>query len=156
MQTARLIGSLLVSASWLLLAGCQTTEPTEEANPTASLVVREQSVTSLGQAALEVFAAEGYTPVQNSSQEYVFEKPAGAMSSLAYGGLLDSTVWLRVIIRIRPLDDTAHQLTADAYRIRDRGGALEDQDHLGWSHARPYRSLLQAVVRKSAELESSL
>ena len=132
------------------LTGCHTVEP-ESYEATATVLSHNQPIEALSEAVLEVFKADGYTPLTNSRSEFVFEKPAGAWSNIAYGTMMDPQVWTRVKVGIKPVNSTTRRLEVDAFRIRHKGTSLEEKQHLSRGHVGEYRKLLEAVVKKAGQ-----
>ena len=144
-------GLILIWATLLVLVsptGCNTMEP-ETYEATAIVLSHNQSVAALGEAILEVFNADGYTPLTNSQTEFVFEKASGTWGNIAYGTLMDPKVWLRAKVRIEKVNSTTQRLSVDLFRIRARGTSMEEKQHLRHGYVGEYRKLLEAVVSKA-------
>jgi hypothetical protein len=132
----------------LLANACNTVEP-EKYEPTAIATSHNQSLFALGEAMLAVFQEDGYTPLTNTQTDFVFEKPGGAWSNIAYGTMMDPAVWMRVKIHLERVNSTTYRLEADLFRIRARGTSMEEKQHLKYGYTKEYTKLLEAVISKA-------
>jgi hypothetical protein len=136
--TACLIGSL----------GCRSTDQGTPAS-LASVVISGNTPGQIRDAAIEVFRENGYQVARTDPASLVFEKQGSGMSNFAYGNWLgDSRIWIRVKTAIRPAGEMSFRLQCNAYMVRDRGAATEEEIALSKVHRGKYKKLLEEVAKR--------
>jgi hypothetical protein len=125
--------------------GCKSSAP-EGTNPASGVVIEGYTVSEIRRAAISVFVKEGYELRQSFGREAMFEKRAGAMSDLAYGGWLSSKTWMRVKLKIEDHKPGGSLVTCDEYVVSGRGDAVFEEEQKPVSrHRGYYRKLLEEV-----------
>jgi hypothetical protein len=119
----------------------------------AAVVISGPTPLETARAVSEVFQEAGYKPLplaDNKDMRLVFEKPAGAMANILYGGWAPNKVWSRVKVRIAGLEEGRQLVTCDLYRVTDHGDAHFEVEHKV-SHGKrgPYRELLDQVKARA-------
>jgi hypothetical protein len=144
----RLAALLALGLGALMNGGCRST-PKPESEVFASVIIAGNTPGQIGAMTTQVFQAHGYKVAAAGRKGLVFEKEGSTWSNLAYGSWLgDTPVWERVKVAIEPVAEAAFRLQCQAYRVQDRGGALEEETKIGQAHARPYEKLLEEVAAR--------
>lgn len=139
---------------WVLLAclagfGCRTAGSRSE--DMATVVIRGKSEEQIRQAATEVFLGAHYQPGAGALRELVFERKAGALSNVLYGGWpgADPSVWERVKLTFLPKEDGSCVVGLNAFLVSDRGeNFFENETRRSGLQRASYRKLLRAVQDK--------
>jgi hypothetical protein len=147
--------SLIRWPLWLLLgavgtallgAGCRSTHSSDP-DQFASVDFQGWSPVQIRLAAVQVFQANGYQVSDATRANLLFEKKGSSMNSFAYGNWTEP-VWVRVKAAIVPISESRYRLQCDAFMVRDRGGATEEQIRLHHFQSGPYQELLDKVARQ--------
>ena len=94
----------------------------------------------------EVFRANGYQLAEVGHSQMTFEKPGTKMNNIAYGNWISETpIWIRVQVAIVPTGEAACLVHCQAWYLRDKGGATEEQIQLSKLRRGPYQKLLDEV-----------
>ena len=141
----KLVALLALGLGTLIGSGCRST-PKPEAGGFASVIIAGNTPGQIGDMTVEVFKAHGYSTAEAGRKGLVLEKKATSLTNLAYGSWLgDTPIWVRVEVAIVPVAERTFRLQCQAYRVQDRGGALEEEVKIGQLHAHPYQQLLEEV-----------
>lgn len=144
----RLAGCVLLAGAGSF--GCRTTGG-DRSEDLASVVIRGKSEPEIRQAAIEVFTRAHYQVGASALRELVFEKKAGAMSNVLYGGWpgADQSVWERVRLTFLPQGDDAFVVGLNAFLVSDRGqNFFENEKRRSGLQRHSYRKLLRAIQDK--------
>ncbi len=142
----KLLALLALGLGAFVGGGCRST-PEPEAGGFASVLIGGNTPGQIGAMAIDMFNAHGYLAVESGQTHLVFEKKGSSLSNLAYGSWLgDTPVWMRVKVAIVPVAEATFRLQCQAYRVQDRGGALEEEVKIGRLHSHPYQKLLEEVA----------
>lgn len=126
--------------------GCRTHAQRFSSDLT-TIVIRGRSEEEIRQAALAVFTRKHYEPSTSAPREMVFEKKAGAMSNVLYGGWpgADERLWERVKLTFLPQGD-AYVVGLNAFLVSDKGqDFFEQEKKRSKVHRRSYGKLLRAI-----------
>ncbi len=143
-----------MSLSLLLLAatGCRTFSGPASAS-FASVTIQNHTSEKIAIATAEVFNADGYQGLNNSTGEMLFEKEASRATGFARDGLVNTYNGSRTINRVRvqivPLSSGAFRLQCQAYMVS--GGSdpfFQDEVPLTNIRSGPYQSLLNKVAKQ--------
>jgi hypothetical protein len=147
---------------WLLLgavcaalvgAGCRSTHSSDP-DQFASVDIQDCTPMQIRLVAVQIFQAGGFQVSQAKGSNLLFEKKGSAMNNFAYGNWMEQTVWVRVKAAIVPLSETRYRLQCDAFMVRDRGGATEEQILLHHFQNGPYQELLDKVAQQLNPVEA--
>lgn len=119
----------------------------------ASVVISGNTPGQIRDAAVDVFAQEGYIATQKADPgNLVFEKEGSKMSNFAYGSWMgDTPIWVRVKAAIVPAGLMSSRLQCHAYLVRDRGSAAEEELPVSKMHRGQYQKLLEEVAQRFAK-----
>jgi len=134
----------------LLGAGCASTSPSG-ASVTSSLTVEGRTLEQIRLATIMVFQKNGYEVKSAFGRKLVFEKKAGAVNKVLYGGWMDASVWVRVKVRIEELKADVQVLDFNVYRVKDRGDPILEEEKETFSKSKPFKELLAQI---KAQLDS--
>ena len=127
-------------------AGCASTGKPAAAR-FASVEIQGNTPGQIHDIAVEVFQSSGYQVANKALDEMVFEKKGTKWSEFAYGDWGgDAPVWVRVKASIVPVSEARFRLQCNAYMIRDRGGATEEE--IACFRSRPYQKLMDEVAER--------
>ncbi|HEY5910930.1 MAG TPA: hypothetical protein VJA21_10045 [Verrucomicrobiae bacterium] len=119
------------------------------ASGTGAVQIRGVTPGQISQAAAEIFQKHGYTPGGKRTGPLVFEKEASKWSNLAYGNWTGGIpIWIRVRLAILPAGEAEHTLQCRAFRVRDKGGATEEELKISKLDSGPYRKLLEEIASR--------
>ncbi len=152
--SSRVKGGLCL-VSWILLTclagfGCHSTAGRPAADM-VTVVIQGKSEEQIRQTALEVFTKAHYQPSTGALREQVFERKAGALSNVLYGGLPgeDPSVWERVRLTFLPKEDGSYVVGLNAFLVSDKGeNFFENETRRSSLRRHSYRKLLQAIQDK--------
>ena len=118
----------------------------------ASVTISHQTERQIGEAAVDVFRADGYQASANGNQ-LVFEKEGTRLNSLARDGLVATHEGARTLVRVRmdvvDLGDGSHRLQCQAYMVNNAGDSFFEEEHaLANLRSGPYQRLLKKIARK--------
>jgi hypothetical protein len=141
---------LVAAVCGLLGSGCSSVNKPESAR-FASVEIHGNTPGQISQVALDVFRENGYQVWRVDSSKLVFEKEGSTLNNVAYGSWLGgSGVWIRVKASIVPVSEQTFRLQCQAYLVRDRGGATEDEIKVNRMRGHRYQKLLDEVARRLA------
>jgi hypothetical protein len=127
-------------------AGCRSTgQPVS--GQFASVDLQGHTPAQIRAAATQIFQLNGYQVTQTTRTNLVFEKKGSGMNSVTYGNWTEA-VWVRVRASIVPISEIGYRLQCDAFMVRDRGGATEEEVRLKHFQNGPYQELLDKVGRQ--------
>jgi hypothetical protein len=138
---------IFVVATSIALVGCKSPNKPSSAS-FASVRIQGHTAEQIRAASVVVFQQVGYTAANGKRSEMVFEKEGSRWDQIAYGNWVnEAPVWLRVRVSMVPLSDDTFRLQCQAYKVRNKGDPLaEDQVRIGNSHRKPYQALLDEVL----------
>jgi len=141
--------SVLLAVCFAALAttGCRSAAKQEPAR-FASVEIVGQTHERVRDVAAEVFHDHGYLVTRNGWGSLVFEREGSAMNNLAYGNWMGGRVWVRVKATIFDVSARQCRLHCEAFILRNRGEALEEEIRIKRIHNRPYQELLDEVARR--------
>ena len=141
----RLGWALATSASLALVAifgtGCQTAEKPAGA-AFASVLIDDHTANEIRDVAVEVFHDDGYKAPKATISNMLFEKEGSQVNNMTYGNWMGENVWIRVRAAVVPISEKTCRLQCQAYMVRDKGGASEEEVKLGHFHRKAFQKLL--------------
>jgi len=143
----RLAALLAACLGLLLSAGCSSTGKTNSAG-FASVVVQARTHDQVRNTTALVFREHGYQVMQNGWAKQVFEKEGTTMEKLAYGSLMDGTAWMRVKVSLYDVAADTYRLECQAFAVRGRGEALEEEVKLTKLSRGSYVDILNERVKR--------
>jgi hypothetical protein len=126
-------------------AGCRTAG-NSPGSRFAWVVIRGNTPGQIENVTREVFVENGYLSATSRSNTMVFERKGSALDEVAYGGLINQAVWVKVTADVVPVGEAAFRLECNAYRVEDKGTPTEEETRLWRSH--PYQKLLDQVATR--------
>jgi hypothetical protein len=133
----------------LLCGGCSTSEPAPPP-PSDRLVfveIHDRTPLEIAKATSEVFRRAGYTAVPlppNKDHGLMFEKKGTSRDFMLYGAWSGS-VWYRVRLNIKTLEDKHHVLECDVFRVADHGDIRFEEETRVSMTRKPYQALLDQI-----------
>jgi hypothetical protein len=142
--------SLVIASGLLLSTGCSSSSSKKSENPRfASVEILKNTPGQIDEMVVQVFRAHGYETDRKKWPHSVFEKKASRFSVLEYGTWGDDTPLTdRVRVSILPVGDETFMLQCQAFMVKDRGMALEEEVKLGHRASKPYQELLDEVAHR--------
>ena len=146
-RSRNLLASLVVVAAGIALPGCKSLNKPDSAS-FAAVRIHGHTMEQICAATVVVFQQDGYSAVDIRPSHLVFEKEGSRWDRIAYGSFVDdAAVWIRVRGAIVPLSEGVFRLQCQAYKVRDKGDAVfEQQVRVTNSHSKPYQALLDKVL----------
>lgn len=146
-------GALLILAA-IFSAGCKSMDKPESAG-FAAVVISNQSVQSIQQAAVSVFQENGYTAMTLDDGSTGFQREATEREQRQYAGFVGAhegdKVVIRVRIKVEPKNPSAYWLSCKAYAVTNPGqGVFENTTALFGFQSGPYQKLLDQVAARLA------
>ncbi len=138
---------LAVCFAALATPGCRSAA-TQDPVRFASVEIPGQTHERVRDVAAEVFRDHGYLVTRNGWDGLVFEREGSAMNNLAYGNWMGGRVWVRVKATIFDVSGRQCRLQCEAFILRNRGEALEEEIRIRKVHNRAYQELLDEVARR--------
>jgi hypothetical protein len=137
---------LLLAAACLTLIGCHSPKQPASAN-FASVRIQGHTADQIRGATVVVFQQDGYTLAEAQRSDMVFEREAGRWDQIAYGNWVnEAPVWIRVRVSMVPLSPDGFRLQCQAYKVRNKGDPLgEQQVRISSAHSKTYLALLEKV-----------
>jgi hypothetical protein len=130
-----------------LSPGCSSIEKPASAR-FASIEIQDQPHERVRDVTAEVFRDHGYLVTRNGWADLIFEREGSTMNNLAYGNWMGGRVWVRVKAAISDLSARNCRLQCEAFILRNRGEALEEEIRITKVHSRPYQDLLDEVAKR--------
>ena len=142
-----LLASIMAASIGMVLLGCKSLDKPASAS-FASVQIRGHTPEQIRAATVVVFEQDGYAATDIRRPELVFEKEGSQWDKIAYGSFGDdAAIWIRVKVSVVPLSPELCRLQCQAYRVRNRGDAVfEDQVQLRHNKSKPYQALLDKVL----------
>jgi hypothetical protein len=146
-------GTLIILAA-IFFSGCSSMDKPESAG-FAAVVITNQSIQTIQQAAVTVFQNNGYQAMTLGDGSIGFEREATEREQRQYAGFVGAhegeKVVMRVRIKIEPKNPGAYWLSCKAYAVTNPGqGVFETTTALfGWQ-SKPYQKLLDQVAARLA------
>jgi hypothetical protein len=134
--------TLLLGA--ILMTGCQTSEKSADAS-FASVMINDYTPNEIRDVVVEVFRNDGYKAAKASFSNIVLEKEGSKMNNMSYGNWMGENVWIRVKAAVVPTTEKTCRLQCQAYMVRDKGGAVEEEVKLGYFHRKQFQNMLYEV-----------
>ena len=144
----RYAGVLLVLAT-LGSAGCKSLDKPASAG-FASVVISNQGLEKIHQAADTVFANNGYQSIRNPDGTQVYEKEATRGEQIAYAGLVGAHEGERTIVRVRmgiqKYGSHGYLLDCKAWVVTSPGDRVFEQSYaLFGFQSKPYQKILNEI-----------
>jgi hypothetical protein len=141
-------GAILILAA-LFSAGCKSLDKPASAG-FASVVIYNQSLAKIHEAANTVFANNGYKSVRLDNGGQVYEKEATKGEQIAYAGFVGAHEGERTIVRVRmgiqPAGANACLLDCKAWVVTNPGSFVNEESYaLFGFQSGPYQDLLNAI-----------
>jgi hypothetical protein len=128
-------------------AGCSST-PKQAAGFHAAVQVEGPARSEIQQVVEQVFLENQYEVV-HAGPEFVFDKKAGTMKTLAYGSLSGKGVYSRVKVTVKNNGVGGYVIGCNAYVVRDRGDpTFEDEQKLVRLSGGDYQKMLEEVKKR--------
>jgi hypothetical protein len=143
----RLAGLLAICLGLSLCAGCSST-PETDSDPLAYVEIHGQPHDKVADMAALVFHDHGYTVTRKGWAHLVFEKQGSTMNDIAYGDWLDGRMWVRVKATVVEESPGNCRLECEAFLLRGRGQALEEEIRINKLHSHKYNQLLKEVAKR--------
>jgi hypothetical protein len=143
----RLAGLLAICLGLSLCVGCSST-PKPDSDPLAYVEIHGQPHEKVADMAAQVFHDHGYTVTRNGWAHLVFEKQGSTMNDIAYGDWLDGRLWVRVKVSVVEVSPNTCRLECEAFLLRGRGHALEEEIRINKLHSHKYHQLLKEVAKR--------
>jgi len=142
-----ILTSILLAVTSTALISCKSLDKPDSAS-FASVRIQGHTAEQIRAATVVVFQQDGYTAVDVQRAEMGFEKEGSRWDRIAYGSFVDdAAVWIRVRASVFPLSEGVFLLRCQAYKVRDKGDAVfEQQVRLRNNHSKPYQALLDRVL----------
>jgi hypothetical protein len=116
----------------------------------ATVDVNGTTLQKLEAALQKVFVeGEGYSFVNSGELTYVFERPAGRMKDLSYGGLVSEGTTERAIVQIEKKSDTSFRLECNAQMVQGGDPFFEDSTEVLRVFGKEYQRILRRVQREA-------
>ena len=146
-------GTLIILAA-IFSVGCRSMDKPASAS-FAAVVISNQSVQAIQQAAVTVFQQNGYQALTLADGSTGFEREATEREQRQYAGFVGAhegeKVVMRVRIKIEPKNAAAYWLSCKAYAVCNPGqGVFETTTALFGFQSKPYQKLLDQVATRLA------
>jgi hypothetical protein len=145
-QQLRMI--LVVLGLWWVGAGCNTISPSG-ASVTAYVTVEGSTPAQILTAANAAFQAHGFRVGSAPGYSLLFEKEAGTVSNLMYGGWEPTGVWLRAKVKVAAVGKDRYAIDCVAVYVRNRGETGVEEEQPGPSSAQ-FKDILKEIKAKLA------
>ncbi len=118
-------------ACCLLICGCKTTSGS--ASALASVEFRGNTPGQITRVVEETFIRHGYHVTRTGPFTTLFEREGSLGTSIMYGNWVteEKSVWIRVKVRLVPIQPELFRLDCNACRVRDRGSSVEEEIPFG-------------------------
>jgi hypothetical protein len=151
-RSAGWTGTLIILAA-IFSSGCSSMDKPESAS-FAAVVIVNQSVETIQQAAVTVFQNNGYQALTLADGSVGFEREATEREQRQYAGFVGAhegeKVIMRVRIKIEPKNPGAYWLSCKAYAVCNPGqGVFETTTALFDFQSGPYQKLLNQVAART-------
>ena len=146
-------GTLIILAA-IFSTGCKSMDKPASAS-FAAVVISNQTVEKIQQAAVSVFQENGWQPMTLADGSTEFQREATEREVRQYAGFVGAhegqKVNMRVVIHVEPKNAAAYWLSCKAYAVCNPGqGIFETTTALfGWQSG-PYQKLLNQVAARLA------
>jgi len=141
------LGSAATIVGSLLLLGCQSTGKPASAH-FASVEIQGNTPGQIRDVAVEVFKQHEYLVTRSTPSNMVFEKEGTEWDKVAYGNWLGGAVWIRVKASIVPVSEVIFRLHCNAFMVRDRGTASEEEVKLTSLQSHSYQKLMDEIAQR--------
>ena len=144
--------SAFVILAAIFSSGCRSTDKPESAG-FAAVVISNQSVDRIKQAAMTVFQQNGYQPVTLPDGTLVFEREATEREQRQYAGFAGAHEGEKVVMRVRMniavKNPAAYWVSCKAYAVCNPGqGVFENITPLFNFQSGPYQKLMDQIARQ--------
>jgi hypothetical protein len=143
----RLAAVLAAGLGVFLSAGCSSTGKKDPPG-FASVSVHASTHDQVRDTTALIFREHGYLVTQNGWAKQVFEKEGTAMNKLAYGSWMEGGAWMRVKVSLYDVSADTYRLECQAFAVRGRGEALEEEVKLTRFQRRQYQDILDEVAKR--------
>jgi len=127
--------------------GCRSAA-TQDPLRFASVVIQGQPHERVRDTTALVFLEHGYRVAKNGWADLVFEREGSAMNNIAYGTLMTGKVWIRVKASIVDGLPGTCRLDCEAFVLRNRGEALEEETRITKIHNHQYQEILNEIAKR--------
>ena len=135
------IGAVVCS---LLALGCKSTGKPASAH-FASVEIQGNTPGQIRDVTVEVFKQHEYLVTRSNPGNMMFEKEGTEWDKVAYGNWMGGAVWIRVRASIVPVSEEKFRLQCNAFMVRDRGNASEEEVKLMSVQGHSYQKLLEEI-----------
>jgi len=133
----------------LLAGGCQTNQG--GGTGLAAVEITGHTIRDIVVATRSVMRTHNYVEAPITDGKLIFEKPASARDTAAFGSLMHGEVWERVKMRVANQPNGSVQIDCEVFMVEDKGHrAMEEERRIGVMRQGRYRSLLGEI---KAQLE---
>jgi hypothetical protein len=131
----------------LLPLGCKSTGKPASAH-FASVEIQGNTPGQIRDVTVEVFKEHEYLVTHSAPANMMFEKEGTEWDKVAYGNWLGGAVWIRVRASIVPISEEKFRLQCNAFMVRDRGNASEEEVKLTSLQSHSYQKLLEEISQR--------
>lgn len=130
-----------------LVSGCATNNG-PFGDRTAVLILNHTPKQILDATATQ-FQSKGFELKSLTKREAVFERKAGSLQAMAWGGWDGKSAWERADVTVSEYGGGAYLLEADVNLIGDKGDAFfEDKKPMSHRARKPYQEILNEVQKQ--------
>lgn len=138
---------LLLACLPILLAGCQTNQG--GGTGLAAVEITGRNIHDVVDATRTVMRSNNYTEAAAKDGRLVFEKPASARDTAAFGSLMHDAVWERVKILVTKKPSGSVLIDCEVFMVEDKDkGMFEEERRIGVMRRARYQSLLGEIKAK--------
>jgi hypothetical protein len=131
----------------ILGAGCSSTDK-GDLNALVSIVIHGHPVERVREVTAQVFRDDGYKVTRNGYAKLIFEKQGSTLNNISYGNWMGGGVWVRVKAALFEVSPNTCRIECEAFVLRGRGEALEEEIRINKLHRHPYQELLNEVSKR--------
>jgi hypothetical protein len=146
-----LLTSLLALICLAVVSGCSLGKPASASF--ASVVIPNQSVDQIQQAAVVVFQEDGWRALRGPDNSLVFQKEGSQLHNIGQNGFVGAHYGAQSAIRFKTeivdLGAGSHRLQGRVFMVRDAGDSFfEDEHRASALRSGPYQRLLNKVAKR--------
>lgn len=136
----------LASALVIMASGCATKD--RPFGDRTAVLILHHTPKEILDASATVFASRNFEIKSVGKKDAVFERKAGSLQSLAWGGWHAGSSWERATLHVSDYGGDAFLLVAEVNVVSDKGDAFfEDKHSLSRRALKPYQEMLDEVQR---------
>lgn len=141
---------VLIASGVLFSTGCSSDSDKKSANTRfASVEIFRNTPRQIDDMVVQVFRAHGYETERKKWPHSVFEKKASKFDAFEFGTWDDDIpLYERIRVSILPVGDETFRLDCQAFMVKDRGMALEEEVKVSHRKNKPYQELLEEVAHR--------